>query len=220
MATSPRIDIVHTSPVVTAALCRELRHGSPPVRVDTAVHSWVDFQSRWDFAGGAVVVDAFLDDHVPLPLKLRALRRLGTRPIVLGPARETPFARRCGAEGAVAWIEPTHGVAATTQAIRMAAAGSPAEQTRIDPAAAPVAPLADRVLQVAALHVSTRGHSPAHLGRVLSLHTESVRRYIERARAPYRAAGHPTRTRGALQTALVADGWVLDPAIWVASGRE
>ena len=52
--------------------------------------------------GDVVVVDALLDDHVPLPLKVRALRRLGSTPIVLGPGTDTPFARRCAHEGAIA----------------------------------------------------------------------------------------------------------------------
>lgn len=102
MNRQPRLDLIHTSPVVATALRHALRSGPAPVRVETAVHAWADFQTEWDFAGDVVVVDALLDDHVPLPLKVRALRRLGSTPIVLGPGTDTPFARRCAHEGAIA----------------------------------------------------------------------------------------------------------------------
>ncbi|EKA59820.1 hypothetical protein B277_16214, partial [Janibacter hoylei PVAS-1] len=47
-----------------------------------------------------------------------ALRRLGSQTIIIGPERETPFARRAAAEGAVAWIEPTVGLAEVAETIR------------------------------------------------------------------------------------------------------
>lgn len=219
MAPHLRLDLVHTSPVVTTALRRELRGGPRPVRVETTVHSWTDFQAEWDFAGEIVVVDALLDDHVPLPLKVRALRRLGSRPIVLGPGRETPFARRCGDEGAIAWIEPTHGLTATADAVRDAAIGNPPPHARIGPAPTPVARLTDRELQVLTLFAAARGHSPAHLGQFLALRTETVRSHLERGRARYRAVGRPTHNRAALRSALVDDGWFLDPAVWIRAGR-
>ena len=61
MPTSIRLDLVHTSPVVTTALRHELRRGERPLRVTTAVHSWVHFQEEWDFTGPFVVLDALLD---------------------------------------------------------------------------------------------------------------------------------------------------------------
>ncbi|WP_338750497.1 helix-turn-helix transcriptional regulator [Janibacter alittae] len=211
--------LVHTSPVVTTALRRELRGGPAPVRVETTVHSWTDFRRDWDFAGDVVVIHALLDDHVPLPLKVRALRRLGSVPVVLGPGRETPFARRCGAEGARAWIEPTNGLTTTARTIREVASGRIPEHARPAPAPPCSAELTDRELQVLSLYASTRGHSPAHLGRVLSLRTETVRSHLARGRARYRALGHDTHGRAALRAALVADGWFLDPAVWTAASR-
>lgn len=219
MPTPSRLDLVHTCPVVTTALRAELRRGPDPVRVDTAVHSWTDFRAEWDFAGEVVVLGALLDDHVPLPLKVRALRRLGSTPIVLGPGRETPFARRCGHEGAAAWIEPTLGLAATAEAIRQAAAGSPPAHARLPAAAPAIADLTDRELQVLGLYASTRGYSPADLGRVLALRTETVRSHLGRGRARYRSADRPTHTRAALRVALIEDGWFLDPAVWAAADR-
>ncbi len=125
MLSDLRTDLVLTSPVVSSALRDELRRGERAVRVTTAVHSWTDFQVEWDFAGEVVVLDALLDDHVPLPLKVRALRRLGSRPVVLGPGRDSPFAHRAAAEGAQAWIEPHHGLAETADLIRDVATHEP-----------------------------------------------------------------------------------------------
>lgn len=219
MLSDLRTDLVLTSPVVSSALRDELRRGERAVRVTTAVHSWTDFQVEWDFAGEVVVLDALLDDHVPLPLKVRALRRLGSRPVVLGPGRDSPFAHRAAAEGAQAWIEPHHGVAETADLIRDVATHEPPEHARVEPAAPPLVRLTDRELQVLCLYASSRGHSPAYLGRVLSLRTETVRSHLERGRSRYRALGRPGHNRAALRETLVEDGWLIPPEVWTAAGR-
>ena len=220
MAPALRLDLVHTSPVVTTALRRALRTAPRPAQVDATVHSWVDFLAEWDFAGDIIVLDALLDDHVPLPLKARALRRLGSHPVVLGPGRDTPFAARAVAEGVIAWIEPTIGLSETAAIITEVAAGTAPPEATVAPAGPPLAALTDRELQVLALYASTRGHSPADLGRILDLRTDTIRSHLERGRARYRAAGRPTHNRAALRTALVEDGWVLDPQVWRAAGRS
>ncbi|WP_435202626.1 hypothetical protein [Janibacter sp. GS2] len=214
-----RLDIVHTSPVVTTALRDELSRGDPSVTVVSSVHSWTDFQVEWDFAGDIVVLDALLDDHVPLALKVRALRRLGSRAVVLGPGRDSPFARRASAEGAWAWIEPTLGLTETADLIGRIAQHRTRPRAQVTAAAPPVARLTDRELQVLCLYAGTRGHSPAYLGRVLTLRTETVRSHLERGRARYRAAHRPTRNRAALREALVDDGWFIPPGVWSAAGR-
>lgn len=219
MTPRPRLDLVHTSPVVTATLRHELTSHQHPVQVTTALHSWTDFRREWDFAGDIVVLDALLDDHVPLPLKVRALTRLGSHAVVLGPGRGTPAARRAGAEGALAWIEPTTGLADTAATIRQVALGVTPPDALIAPAEPPIAPLTDRELQVLALYVTARGHTPTHLGQVLSLRTETIRSHLERGRARYRAAGIPTNNRAALRQALIADGWTLEPQVWIDAGR-
>lgn len=189
------------------------------MNVTTTVHSWSDFQEEWDFAGDFVVLDALLDDHVPLPLKVRALRRLGSLSIVLGPGQGTPFVARCGAEGALAWVEPTVDLVDTVDTIRRTILGDVPEHARIAPARPPTAGLTDRELQVCSLYAAMRGHSPHHLGRILGLRTETIRSHLERGRARYRAAGRPTNNRAALREALVDDGWTLDPRVWVEAGR-
>lgn len=214
-----RLDLVHTSPVVTTALRRELRSGEFAVQVAAAVHSWTDFQQEWDFAGELVVLDALLDDHVPLPLKVRALTSLGSQAIVLGPGRDSPFARRAAAEGAVAWIEPTIGLADTAQIIREVALGRRPPESELAIAGPPLARLTDRELQVLSLFVAARGHSPAHLGRVLSLRTETIRSHLERGRARYRAVGRPTNNRAALRAAMIEDGWAIEPRVWLDAAR-
>ncbi|WP_157074430.1 helix-turn-helix transcriptional regulator [Janibacter corallicola] len=213
----PRLDVVHTSPVVTSALRRELARRAPRLRLDTVVHSWDDFRSEWDFAGDVVLLDPFIVDHVPLPLKIRALRRLGSRVVVLGPGRDTPFARRCGAEGAIAWVGPDHGLAGCAELILDASRGTAPAGTDIACAPAPTARLTDRELQVLGLYVMPGGYSPAFLARLLRLRTTTVRSHLERGRARYRAAGVPTRGRAALRAAMVADGWVPEETLTEAA---
>ncbi len=209
--------MVHTSPVVTAALRRELVRRAPRLRLDTVVHSWDDFRSEWDFAGDVVLLDPLLEDHVPLPLKIRALHRLGSRAVVLGPGRVTPFARRCGAEGAIGWVGSEHGLAGCAELILEATRGAAPTGTGIASAPAPTARLTDRELQVLGLYAMPRGYSPASLARLLRLRTTTVRSHLERGRARYRAAGVPTHGRAALREAVVADGWVPEESLWEAA---
>lgn len=219
MLSDLRTDLVLTSPVVSTALRDELRRGERAVRVTTAVHSWTDFQVEWDFAGEVVVLDALLDDHVPLPLKVRALRRLGSRPVVVGPGQDSPFARRAMAEGAQAWIEPTHTIAETAGLIRDVALHETPERIRVAPAPPPLVQLSDRELQVLCLYAGSRGLSPAHLGQVLTLRTQTVPSHLERGRSRYRVLGRPGHNRAALREALVEDGWFIPTEVWTAAGR-
>ncbi|EKA59819.1 hypothetical protein B277_16209 [Janibacter hoylei PVAS-1] len=69
------------------------------------------------------------------------------------------------------------------------------------------------------LYVASRGHSPAHIGRILALRTSTIRSHLERGRARYRAAGLPTNNRTALRAALEADGWTLPAHAWIEAGR-
>lgn len=219
MLSDLRTDLVLTSPVVSSALRDELRRGERAVRVTTAVHAWADFQAEWDFAGEVVVLDALLDDHVPLPLKVRALRRLGSRPVVLGPGRDTTFSRRVAAEGAQAWIEPSHGIAETAELIRDVAQHATPDHVRVEPAPPPLVRLSDRELQVLCLYAGHRDLFPAYLGRVLTLRTQTVRSHLERGRSRYRALGRPSHNRAVLCEALVEDGWFIPTEVWSAAGR-
>ena len=123
------------------------------------------------------------------------------------------------AEGAVAWIEPTVGLAEVAETIRDVCGGHVPHHARVDPAAAPLTTLTDRELQVLTLYVASRGHSPAHIGRILALRTSTIRSHLERGRARYRAAGLPTNNRAALRAALEADGWTLPAHVWIEAGR-
>lgn len=119
----------------------------------------------------------------------------------------------------MAWIEPTIGLADTTQIIREVALGRTPPESEVTIAGPPLARLTDRELQVLSLFVASRGHSPAHLGRVLSLRTETIRSHLERGRARYRAVGRPTNNRAALRAAMIEDGWAMEPRVWLDAAR-
>lgn len=79
-----QIVILHSSPIVADALRESVQEFDNAVAVE-AMYSWADFARTWDFAPAWAIVDAYLDDHVPLALKVRSLVRERSGVIVLGP---------------------------------------------------------------------------------------------------------------------------------------
>ena len=213
MGAPARIDLAVISPVLLGALADALRREG--VEVLTAVSSWIDFSRSWDFASPCVLVDAHLDDHVPLTLKARALLRGGSRVAVLGRDAEGRQARRCLREGADLWVTPERGLPET--AARLAAWTAAARTVPPEPPAEPS--LTDRELQILCLYASRRGHTISEVARILGLSPETVRTHLRTGRAKYTALGQDVSSRARLTRVLVDDGLVEDPDLWSAMQR-
>lgn len=210
-----RIDLVVAQPVVLDLLRRTLvREG---VEVASAATTWDEFARSWDFAAPAVLVDAHLDDHVPLPLKVRALHRAGAQVAVLGRQAEVRLALRARAEGAGIWLSPQAGAAEiAVDVVTWLTAGPagpvrPGDPTSAHPAlahGASACPLTDRELQVLALYASRRGHTATEVAEVLGISTDTVRSHLRSGRARLTALGHDVGSRGRLQQVMVAEGYL------------
>lgn len=210
-----RVVILHSSPIVAEALRESLACPDTPAAV-TAMYSWADFARTWDFAPSWAVVDAYLDDHVPLALKVRSLVRERSGVIVLGTVYSPAVRDRALIEGATAWLEPTGTLEAVTAAVREYAAERPV--------ARPSTPrigtrLTDRELQLASLHASRRGLTPASIGRSLGLAPTTVKTHIAAARRKYRHSGVAVHTREELAAALIADGYLIADEDWRRQAR-
>lgn len=214
MGTPARIDLAVISPVLLGALADALRREG--VEVLTAAPSWVEFSRSWDFAAPSVLVDAHLDDHVPLILKVRALLREGSRVAVLGRDGASRQARRCLREGAEIWLTPQQSL---SQITRRLAAWARSDPPTIRGSALPEPHLTDRELQILSLYASRRGHTVAEVAKVLGLSSETVRTHLRTGRAKYTALGQDVSSRARLTRVLVDDGLVEDPDLWSAMQR-
>lgn len=209
-----RLDLIHTSPLILKALIHQIEE-STALRVATASTSWAQFTTAWDFAAPGVVVDAHLDDHLPLAVKVRALRQAGSRVAVLGRGADSRLAERARREGATLWLEPSTSVEVMAPLI----AGWFTSRTR-EPSPEDVAPeLTDRESQVLALYASRRALSVGVIGQTLGLSPETIRTHLRTGRAKYSAAGHAVGSRALLETRLVADGLLDPPQVWAEMRR-
>lgn len=208
------VDIVHSSPVVACGLERALTAAG--VRVGLVVHSWADLTAQADRIGSCVVVDAYLDDHVPLALKIRALAGLPTTAIVLGARHQPSLTRRAYAEGAAGWLSPSVGLAECATRIRRLAtarraANGVSETDGIR--------LTDREVQVMSLYASRRSLNAAALARHLGISEATVKSHLKDGRAKYRNAGRAVGNRQLLADALSEDGYLVSVQSWEAERR-
>lgn len=208
------IDIVHSSPIVAAGLQRALTDAGVPVGL--VVYSWADLTMRVDKVGSCVVVDAYLDDHVPLALKIRALTNLPTTAVVLGARLQSSLTKRAYAEGASGWLTPTVGLAQCASRIRELAGPTTDTAERQDP---DDVNLTDRELQVMSLYASRRSLNAATLARHLGISEATVKSHLKEGRAKYRAAGRDVGNRQLLADALVEDGYLVSAETWSAEHR-
>lgn len=213
--TTQRLVILHSSPIVADALGEALLTLDSTVAIET-MYSWADFARTWDFAPAWAVVDAYLDDHVPLALKVRSLVREHSGVIVLGTLYSPTPRDRARAEGASAWLEPSASLGDTAATIAHISAQRPDTHPSLDGQGTH---LTDRELQLASLHASRRGLTPASIGRSLGLSPATVKAHIASARRKYRAHGIPVRSREELASALVADGYLIPSEHWQHQAR-
>lgn len=210
-----QIVILHSSPIVADAVRERVRRLDDAASVD-AMYSWADFARTWDFAPVWAIVDAYLDDHVPLALKVRSLVRERSGVIVLGTAYSARLRDRAFIEGATAWLEPSQSLDAIVTSIRDATERGPSARAVITRRGTE---LTDRELQLASLHASRRGLTPASIGRSLGLAPATVKAHIASARRKYRQNGVAVRTREELASALIADGYLISGDDWQRQAR-
>ncbi|NNG39639.1 response regulator transcription factor [Flexivirga sp. ID2601S] len=207
------VDVVHSSPIVGHALVDALQAAAVPTGL--LLYSWTDLVTRLEHIHGYVVIDAYLDDHVPLSLKVRAISHLSSCPIVLGNNHQQSAADRAYDEGAADWIEPRE---ALEDAVRRIAAVVDGFR-RVVRAHPPRAHLTDREIQILCLYASRRSISARTLGRYLGITEQTVHTHLKSGRAKYREAEVPVSNRHTLADALVEDGYLIGADAWQAEHR-
>lgn len=213
MASRSNIYIVHSSPMIAHAIEGFLLTAGQPVR--HCGYSWIQFITRWDFSAAVVIVDAYLDDHVPLSLKVRALYDVGSSAIVVGELDER-LRDRAVQEGLQQWITPdtpTGEIAAQISAVVEA-------ERSARPDADPGEPhFTDRELQIMAAYTSRRAPTAKALARSLGISIDTTRSHLRAGRRKYENAGVDVGSRQRLQRALIDDGYMVDVDRWSALAR-
>lgn len=209
------VDFIHRNPVLNSAVMSEWESSAKATTLGKVYSSWASFSRDHSRAAHWIALDAFFDDEVPLPLKVRTIAATGRRCIVLGRVSSAQRSA-LGAEGAVAILDDDSTPAEIPRRIEEVVAGSaptlpakPGVGTR----------LTDREIQVLELFAQRRALTASSLASALGLRTTTVRGHLFRGRRKLAAAGLKCATRGELANALQEIGYSHTDAQWHASGR-
>ncbi|WP_446664188.1 helix-turn-helix transcriptional regulator [Flexivirga sp. B27] len=171
--------------------------------------------TKWDFSAAVVVVDAYLDDHVPLSLKVRALYDVGSSAIIVGDPDER-LQHRTALEGGQLWLTPELGTAEIAEQICTVADADRRDRPALDDAGPR---FTDRELQIMAAYTSRRAPTAKALARSLGISIDTTRSHLRSGRRKYENAGVDVGSRQRLQQALVDDGYVVDIDRWSELAR-
>lgn len=202
------VDIVDDLPFTGPGLIRLARQRGVDLSGGVLANDWVSFGSRWTFDERTVVVSAELVDHVPVVLKVRAMDRVGARPIVLMAVEHEAVRQRLLEAGARTVLSRDAGFEPLLEAL-LRVAGSKNKPRR--PAPDPKVPqLTDRELQISTLFCGTAAPSGTRLAQLLGLSNETVRVHLARARRRYRETGADVSAREDFRRQLIKDGWLIE----------
>lgn len=207
--------LIHTSPLFVHAL-RNYVPDNAGVVICGAYYSWSDFVPARETCPRWVILDAFMDDYVPLLVKVRALHRLGSTPMVLG-ALNTRQQERLTAAGAAVVISQDLTIPQLAKQMDAVIDGWTPGSTA--PVAVDHCNLTDRELQILELYSRRRGLQASVLGPALGLSAGTVRVHLRNARRKLEQIGWPCNSREQLAQALVALGYSLTDQQWKQSGR-
>lgn len=214
MAPRSSIYIVHSSPIIAHAIEDSLQ--AIGRSVSHCDYSWIQFINKWDFSSAVVVVDAYLDDHVPLSLKVRALYDVGSSAIVIGEEADEQLRNRAELEGSQHWITPETGA---DEIARQISAVTDLERTPRSDTDEAGPHFTDRELQVMAAYTSRRAPTAKALARSLGISIDTARSHLRAGRRKYENAGVDVGSRQRLQQALIGDGYMVDVDRWSALAR-
>lgn len=206
--------VIHASPLFVHAF-RFYQSEHPVMKVRDFYYSWSDFIPSRDACPQWVILDAFLDDYVPLILKVRALSSLGATPIILGSldTRQEEVLLEAGAAG---FISGNLTIPELVGEIGLLVS----TWTRVTPnTTGERCMLTDRELQILELFSRRRGLHTGVLGPALGLSPGTVRVHLRNARVKLKLMGQPCTSRAQLGQAVVALGYSVSDAQWRLAGR-
>ncbi|WP_258141755.1 MULTISPECIES: hypothetical protein [unclassified Arthrobacter] len=209
------VDFIHRNPVLNSAVMSEWEGGAKAATLGQVYSSWASFSHNHPRAAHWIALDAFFDDEVPLPLKVRTIAATGRRCIVLGRVSQAQrFA--LAAEGAVAILDEDSTAAEIPRQIEAVVVGA---TPTLPPQTSIGTRLTDREIQVLELFAQRRALTASSLASGLGLRTTTVRGHLFRGRRKLTAAGLKCATRGELANALQEIGYSHTDAQWHAAGR-
>lgn len=206
--------LIHTSPLFAHAL-RTYTSENPGIAIRASYYSWTDFVPDRETCPQWVILDGFLDDYVPALIKVRALRKLGATPIVLGGLNQAQSELLTAAGAAGVIVEDLTVPELADEIGNIVNTWNPANQSP----GADHCQLTDRELQIMELYSRRRGLQATVLGPALGLSAETVRAHIRNARKKLADLGLPCASRGQVSQTLVALGYSLSDEQWREAGR-
>ena len=195
------VDVIDPAPLVGDALGLLAAPTGKAFRIRERVQSWMYYDIESAFSTDVVVLRGELRDHVPAALKVRALTRLQVRTVVLLDKERAAARRRLLSEGAAAVLASDVSLTNLKTVIERAA-----QLAEPAPASAMSPELTDREMQIACLFAGRASPTTQHIGELLNLSPETVRRHLQRARLALRRAQFSASSRDELRTSLLESG--------------
>lgn len=210
-----KVDFIHRNPILASAVASAWKDHIGVTTLGMIYTSWASFSRDHLLAAPWIALDAFFDDHVPLPLKVRAASATGRRCIVLGetsPAQRSALA----AEGAVAILDEDSTAEEIPGQIEAVVCGA---ANPLEPQSSIGTELTDREIQILELYARRRALTASSLAAALGLRTTTVKGHLVRGRHKLSAAGFRCATRVELAQVLQEIGYSHTDAQWHAVGR-
>jgi DNA-binding transcriptional ArsR family regulator len=210
-----RVDFIHRNPILAGAVAAAWKRLPRTTAQGMVYTSWVSFSREHLFAALWIVVDAYMDDYVPLPLKVRSLSVTGRRCIVLGelsPVQE----RALIAEGAVAILDGDLTAEEIPERVEKVVAGNGRVHGSIQTVGTE---LTDREVQILELYARRGALTAPSLAAALGLSPSTVRKHLTRGRSKLARCGFSCGTRADLARTLQEIGYSHTDDQWRATGQ-
>ncbi|WGW13878.1 response regulator transcription factor [Saxibacter everestensis] len=214
----PRVEvaIVDDHHLALECLARWINDTTSTLHVALGVTTWSDLITHPDYPFDVVLLDVFLNDDIPVKMKIGSLLASGCQVVIISTLIEPQLVQRAISAGALGYLSkddpPGHIEDVVTSAAKGRLFLTPALIRNLGTAPAEEVPdVTPREQQVAALYSAGHGMTIAEVARELGISSHTAKTHLKNLKLKYAERGIPLHTRLELYAQLVHDYWILTP---------
>lgn len=195
--------------MVVDGLVANLRDRRLRLRVVLHVTTWADLLAHPEYPAEVTVLDLNLGDGIRIDTKVHALLAAGSQVVLISRHADSTSIARALHAGALSFVPKSAPASELAKAVRAAANGErylPEEFAPTTLEALQHPKLGPREFRALELYAS--GHSIREVAEDMGSTVETVKSYIKRARAKYRAAGVELGSKLLLRQHALREGWL------------
>ncbi len=214
-----RVALVDDERMVLQGLRAWLMTQSAEVTVVAAVTSWHQLLTHPQFPVDVVMLDLFLNDNLPVEVKLATLRAAGVATVMISTSADPAQIRACVSAGAKGYLAKSESAEEMVNAALAAAAGldyvtpslaallvadSTGAGAEVREATVPrLSPQEERAFTLYASGLPMKA-----VARRLHVTQDTAKGYVDRVREKYECVGRSARTKVQLYQRAVEDGYL------------